>query len=81
MKPLPGTLQEGGAAFQATHWTLILRAGQSDPTETAREERFPISVKLTGHLFTRFYDFGATHLPKRRIFSRVFLCICLKKIR
>ena len=37
MKPLPGTLQEGGAAFQATHWTLILRARQSDPTETARE--------------------------------------------
>ena len=37
MKPLPGTLQEGGAAFQATHWTLILRAGQSDPTETGRE--------------------------------------------
>ena len=37
MKPIPGTLQEGGAAFQATHWTLILRARQSDPTETARE--------------------------------------------
>jgi len=37
MKPLPGTLQEGGAAFQATHWTLILRARQSDPTETARK--------------------------------------------
>src|SRR6478672_8624810 len=37
MKPIPGTLQEGGAAFQSTHWTLILRARQSDPTETARE--------------------------------------------
>src|SRR5258708_29615309 len=37
MKPIPGTLQEGGAAFQATHWTLVLRARQSDPTETARE--------------------------------------------
>ena len=37
MKPIPGTLQEGGAAFQSTHWTLVLRAGQSDPTETARE--------------------------------------------
>src|SRR6476659_10125181 len=37
MKPLPGTLQEGGASFAATHWTLILRAGQSDPTETARK--------------------------------------------
>jgi len=37
MKPIPGTLQEGGAAFQSTHWTLVLRARRSDPTETARE--------------------------------------------
>jgi DNA-directed RNA polymerase specialized sigma24 family protein len=37
MKPIPGTLQEGGAAFQATHWTLVLRARQSDSTETGRE--------------------------------------------
>ena len=40
MKPIPGTLQEGGAAFQSTHWTLVLRARQSDPTETAREGAF-----------------------------------------
>src|SRR5947199_10151176 len=37
MKPIPGTLQEGGAASQSTHWTLVLRARQSDPTETARK--------------------------------------------
>ena len=37
MKPIPGTLQEGGAAFQSTHWTLVLHAQQSDPTETARK--------------------------------------------
>src|SRR5947207_14714976 len=37
MKPIPGTLQEGGAAFQSTHWTLVLRARQSDPTQTGRE--------------------------------------------
>ena len=37
MKPRPGTLQEGGAAFQSTHWTLVLRARESDPTETARK--------------------------------------------
>ena len=37
MKPIPGTLQDGGAAFQTTHWTLVLRARQSDPTETARK--------------------------------------------
>jgi RNA polymerase sigma-70 factor (ECF subfamily) len=38
MKPIPGTLQNGGAAFQTTHWTLVLRARESDPTETARKE-------------------------------------------
>ncbi|MEZ0299982.1 MAG: RNA polymerase sigma factor [Candidatus Methylacidiphilales bacterium] len=27
MKLVPGTLQEGGASFNTTHWTLILRAG------------------------------------------------------
>src|SRR5437773_7592138 len=37
MKPIPGTLQECGAAFQSTHWTLVLRARQSDPTQTGRE--------------------------------------------
>jgi len=37
MKSIPGTLQEGGAGFQSTHWTLVLHARQSDPTETARK--------------------------------------------
>ena len=37
MKPIPGTLQEGGASFQTTHWTLVLSVRRSDQTETARE--------------------------------------------
>ena len=37
MKPIPGTLQEGGASFQTTHWTLVLSARRSDQRETARE--------------------------------------------
>jgi DNA-directed RNA polymerase specialized sigma24 family protein len=37
MKPIRGTLQEGGAGFQTTHWTLVSRARESDPTETARK--------------------------------------------
>ena len=32
---MPGTLQEGGASFQTTHWTLISRARQSDSAESA----------------------------------------------
>ena len=37
MKAISGTLQEGGASFLTTHWTLVFRAGRSDPTETTRE--------------------------------------------
>jgi DNA-directed RNA polymerase specialized sigma24 family protein len=37
VKPLPGTLQEGGASFQTTHWTLVLRAGQTESTESAQQ--------------------------------------------
>jgi DNA-directed RNA polymerase specialized sigma24 family protein len=36
-KSVPGTLQEGGASFQTTHWTLVLRAAQNEPTESARQ--------------------------------------------
>src|SRR5882757_2280055 len=36
MKPIPGKLQEGGAAFQTTHWTMVSRVRQSDPTETEK---------------------------------------------
>ena len=34
MKPTPGTLQEGGASFQTTCWTLVLQAGQGEPSES-----------------------------------------------
>jgi RNA polymerase sigma-70 factor (ECF subfamily) len=37
MKPVPGTLQEGGASFQTTHWTLVLRAGQIESSESAQQ--------------------------------------------
>jgi len=35
-KPVPGTLQEGGASFQTTHWTVVLQARQTDSTESAQ---------------------------------------------
>ena len=37
VKPIPGTLQEGGASFQTTHWTLVLRAGQTESSESAQQ--------------------------------------------
>ena len=37
MKLVPGTLQEGGAPFQTTHWTLVLQAKQIGATEPAQQ--------------------------------------------
>jgi DNA-directed RNA polymerase specialized sigma24 family protein len=37
VKPVPGTLQEGGASFQSTHWTLVLRARQTESSESAQQ--------------------------------------------
>ena len=36
MKAVPGTLQEGGAPFQSTHWTVVLLAARSQSEEAAR---------------------------------------------
>src|SRR5262249_3907423 len=35
-KPIPGTLQEGGAPFQTTHWTVVLLAGEDESTQSAK---------------------------------------------
>jgi DNA-directed RNA polymerase specialized sigma24 family protein len=37
MKPIPGTLQEGGAAFLTTHWTLVLHARQTQAEISAQK--------------------------------------------
>jgi DNA-directed RNA polymerase specialized sigma24 family protein len=34
---VPGTLQEGGASFQTTHWTLVLRAAQNESTISVQQ--------------------------------------------
>jgi RNA polymerase sigma-70 factor (ECF subfamily) len=36
-KAIPGTLQEGGASFQTTHWTVVLRARETGSPDSARE--------------------------------------------
>src|SRR4030095_13055847 len=35
-KPTPGTLQEGGAPFETTHWTVVLQASKSASDEAVR---------------------------------------------
>src|SRR5207248_1112201 len=37
MKAIPGTLQEGGAGFQTAHWTLVLRARQTQSEISAQK--------------------------------------------
>jgi RNA polymerase sigma factor (sigma-70 family) len=37
MKPIPGTLQEGGAGFQTTHWTLVLHARETQSEASAQK--------------------------------------------
>jgi len=37
MKPIPGTLQQGGAGFQTTHWTLVLNARETQSEISAQK--------------------------------------------
>ena len=37
MKAIPGTLQEGGASFQTTHWTVVLQAQEPESTQVGQE--------------------------------------------
>src|ERR1700750_616849 len=37
MKPIAGTLQQAGAGFQTTHWTLVLRAREAQSETTAQK--------------------------------------------
>ena len=36
VKGVPGTLQEGGAGFESTHWSVVLLAAQSQPPAAAQ---------------------------------------------
>jgi DNA-directed RNA polymerase specialized sigma24 family protein len=51
-KPVPGTLQEGGAPFQTTHWTVVLQAGQAEPDEPARKALATFSETYWPPLYT-----------------------------
>ena len=51
-KPIPGTLQEGGAPFQTTHWTVVLQAGEEDADESARKALAVFSETYWPPLYT-----------------------------
>jgi RNA polymerase sigma factor (sigma-70 family) len=37
MKKIPGTLQEGGACFQTTHWTVVVQSLDNEPSVSAQQ--------------------------------------------
>ena len=49
---MPGTLQEGGAPFQTTHWTIVLQAGQAEADEAARKALATFSETYWPPLYT-----------------------------
>jgi hypothetical protein len=49
---VPGTLQEGGAPFQTTHWTVVLQAGQAEVDESARKALATFSETYWPPLYT-----------------------------
>jgi len=51
-KPVPGTLQEGGASFQTTHWTVVLQAGKAEDDESARKALAVFSATYWPPLYT-----------------------------
>jgi len=51
-KPIPGTLQEGGAAFETTHWTVVLQASKPDSDEAARKALAGFSEAYWPPLYT-----------------------------
>ena len=52
MKPVPGALQEGGAPFQTTHWTVVLLANKADADEAVRKALATFSEAYWPPLYT-----------------------------
>ena len=51
-KSIPGTLQEGGAPFQTTHWTVVLQAGDAESDEARRKALANFSETYWPPLYT-----------------------------
>ena len=52
VKGVPGTLQEGGAAFASTHWSVVLLTAQSQAPETAQAAMTGFCQKYWPPLYT-----------------------------
>src|SRR2546430_9140335 len=85
MKAIPGTLQEGGAGFQTTHWTLVLRARDTQSESSAQkalsnfcEAYWPplyAFLRHRGHASPEAQDLVQgffAHLPEQNTLSGVF---------
>lgn len=51
-KPVPGTLREGGAPFQTTHWTVVLQASGAESDADARKALATFSEAYWPPLYT-----------------------------
>jgi hypothetical protein len=51
-KPIPGTLQVGGAPFETTHWTVVLQGGDAESVETRRKALATFSEAYWPPLYT-----------------------------
>jgi len=51
-KPVPGTLQEGGAPFETTHWTVVLQASKPGSDEAPRKALATFSEAYWPPLYT-----------------------------
>src|SRR5678815_5172001 len=49
---MPGTLQEGGAPFQTTHWSVVSQAGMAEADEAARKALATFSETYWPPLYT-----------------------------
>lgn len=60
MKATPGTLQEGGARFDTTHWTVVQRAVQMEPTTASKQAMADFARSYWPPLYTFLRRSGRT---------------------
>ncbi len=83
MKAVPGTLQEGGASFQMTHWTVVLEAGQREAVGIAQRGRLGAFCRslLAAHL-THFCGYREIHATDAKDWCKGFqFTFCEKNAR